>query len=159
MSRSNKNNAKSLTKKVFFIKFPHIPCFHTPCYPFPLLPFRSRPFIAPKSDVQSALAHAAVPGTQLTTAQYSCHRMYTQQERTSPQSNLRTARRKSPVGYNRTPQIHPKTVPALRRSTPPSNTPIPRPTPLTTPNGTTIRRRGWPLLTPADRQMVQAKCL
>jgi len=35
---------------------------------------------------------------------------------------------KIPIGYNGTPQIHPQTVPSLRRSPPKSNTPIPSPT-------------------------------
>ena len=51
---------------------------------------------------------------------------------TRPQSNLRRARRKCPTGYNGMPEIPPKTAHFLRRSPPPSNTPIPRPTPLTT---------------------------
>jgi len=34
-------------------------------------------------------------------------------------------RNKVPIGYNRTPHIHPKTAPSLRRSPPKSNTPIP----------------------------------
>ena len=44
---------------------------------------------------------------------------------TSPQSNLRSVRRKGPIGYNGTPQIHSKTAPSLRRSPPKSNTLIP----------------------------------
>ena len=32
---------------------------------------------------------------------------------TSPQSNLRRARRKGPIGFNGTPQIHPKTAPSF----------------------------------------------
>jgi len=31
---------------------------------------------------------------------------------TNPQSNLRRVHRKGPIGYNRTPQIHPKTAPS-----------------------------------------------
>jgi len=42
---------------------------------------------------------------------------------------------KVPIGYNKTPQIHPQTAPSLRRSPPKSNTPLRSPTPLTTPNG------------------------
>ena len=38
---------------------------------------------------------------------------------------LTQLRNKVPIGYNGTPQIHPKTAPSLRRSPPPSNTPIP----------------------------------
>ena len=39
---------------------------------------------------------------------------------------MRRARRKSPIGNNGRPQIHPQNCPSLRRSAPPSNTPIPR---------------------------------
>ena len=53
----------------------------------------------------------------------------------------------------------PKLPLPLRRSPQKSGTPLPSPRPLTTPNGMTIHRRGWPLLTCADRQMVQAKRL
>ena len=51
----------------------------------------------------------------------------------------------------------PKLPLPLRRSPPKSSTPLPSPTPLTTPNGIPIHLRVWPLLTCADRQMVQAK--
>jgi len=51
----------------------------------------------------------------------------------------------------------PKLPLPLRRSQPKSNTPLPSPTPLTTPNGIPIHLRGSPLLTCADRQMVHAK--
>ena len=47
----------------------------------------------------------------------------------------------------------------LRRSPPKSNTPLPSPTPLTTPNDIPIYSRVSPLLTCADRQMAQAKVL
>ena len=53
----------------------------------------------------------------------------------------------------------PKLPLPLRRSPPKSGTPLPNQRPLTTPNGMTIHRRGWPLLTCADRQMDQAKRL
>jgi len=46
----------------------------------------------------------------------------------------------------------PKLPLSLQRSPPKSNTPLPSPTPLTTPNGVPIHPRVWPLLTPADRQ-------
>ena len=45
----------------------------------------------------------------------------------------------------------------LRRSPPKSSTPLPSPTPLTTPNGIPIHLRMSSLLTCADRQMVRAK--
>ena len=48
-------------------------------------------------------------------------------------------RNKVPTGYNEMPQIHPKTAPSLLTITTPSNTPIPWPTPLTTPNGMWIQ--------------------
>jgi len=47
----------------------------------------------------------------------------------------------------------------FRRSPPKSNTPIPSPTPLTTPNGIRILSAVLPLLTCAGRQMGQAKAL
>jgi len=55
-----------------------------------------------------------------------------------------------PIGYNRMLQIHQsptKTAPSLRRSPPPSNTLIPRPTPLTTPNGIGIQSAVLPQYT------------
>jgi len=53
--------------------------------------------------------------------------------KTSPQNNLRRACHKGPIGYNETPQINPPKLPFLHRQSPlPSNTPILRPTPLTT---------------------------
>jgi len=66
---------------------------------------------------------------------------------------------KGPIGYKGTPQIHPKTVPSLRRLPSPSNTPIPRPTPLTIPNGIRIQSAVLPQLAFADRQMGQANLL
>ena len=73
------------------------------------------------------------------------------------QSNLRTAASQSPhyISYNGTPQIHPPNFP--RRSRPPSNTPIPRPTPLTFPNSIRIHSAVSPQYTlrtdkPIDRQ-------
>jgi len=77
---------------------------------------------------------------------------------TSPQSNLRRARCKGPIGYNRTPKFTPN-APSLPRSPPPSNTPIPRPTQLTTANGIRIQPAVLPQLTFADRQMGQANVL
>jgi len=53
----------------------------------------------------------------------------------------------------------PKLPLPLRRSAPKSSTLLPSQTPLTTPNGTKIHPRVWPLLTCADRQMVHAKRL
>jgi len=44
-------------------------------------------------------------------------------------------RNKCPTGYNGIPQIHPKNCPSPLMITTPSNTPILRPTPLTTPKG------------------------
>ena len=67
-----------------------------------------------------------------------------------PQSNLgrahhsRTTTQHSPTGYNGTHQIHPKTAPSPQRS---SNTPIFRPTPLTTLNGIRIRSAVLPQYT------------
>jgi len=55
--------------------------------------------------------------------------------------------------------IHPKLTLPLRRLPPNSNTPIPSPTPLTTPNGIRIQSAVLPLLTCADRQMGQTKAL
>jgi len=72
---------------------------------------------------------------------------------TSPQSNMRRARRKGLIGYNGTPKFTPKTAPSLRRSPPPSNTPIPRLTQLTTPNGIRIQSAVLPQYTlRTDRQ-------
>ena len=50
----------------------------------------------------------------------------------------------------------PKLPLPLRRSPPKSNTSIPRPTPLTIPNGIRIQSPMSPLLTCVDRQMAQA---
>jgi len=44
-------------------------------------------------------------------------------------------------------KIHPQNCPSLRRSPPLSNTPIPRPTPLTTPNGIWIKSAVLPQYT------------
>jgi len=52
-----------------------------------------------------------------------------------------------------------KTASSLRRSPPKSNTPIPSPTPLTTPNGIRIQSAVLPQLTVADRQMGQTNVL
>jgi len=65
-------------------------------------------------------------------------------------------RRKVPASYNGKPQIHPQTAPSHRRSPPPSNTLIPRPTPLTVPNGIRIKSAVLPQYTfwtdrPIDR--------
>ena len=60
-------------------------------------------------------------------------------------------RNKVPIGYNGTPEIHPKLPVPLRRSPPKSNTPIPSRTPLTTPNAIQIQSAVLPLLTCADR--------
>jgi len=46
---------------------------------------------------------------------------------------------KVPIGYNGTPCIHPQNCPFPRLISTPSNTPIPRPTQLTTPNGIQIQ--------------------
>jgi len=53
----------------------------------------------------------------------------------------------------------PKLPLPLRRSPPKVNTPIPSPTPLTTPNGIRIQSAVLPLLTRANRQMGQVKAL
>jgi len=53
----------------------------------------------------------------------------------------------------------PQTAPSLRRSPPKSNTPIPSPTPLTTPNGIPIQSVVLPLHTLADGQMGYVKAL
>jgi len=54
-----------------------------------------------------------------------------------------------------TPKL-PLPLQKLRRSPPKSNTPLPSPTPLTTPNGIPIHSPVSPLLTCEDRQMGQA---
>jgi len=78
-------------------------------------------------------------------------------KRTSPQSNLRRTRRKGLIGYNGTSQIHPKTAPSHSTITTPSNTPIPCPTPLTTPNGIRIQSAVLPQCTfRTHTQMVYA---
>ena len=59
---------------------------------------------------------------------------------------------KFPIGYNGTPQIHPILPLPLRRSPPPSNTPIPRPTPLTIPNGIRIHSATFRTDRQTDRQ-------
>jgi len=59
-------------------------------------------------------------------------------------------RNKGSIGYNGTPQIHPQKLP-LRRSPPKSNSPITRPTPLTTPNGIQIQSAVSSQFTFADR--------
>jgi len=65
----------------------------------------------------------------------------------------RTTMQQVPIGYNGTFQIHPKLPLLLRRSPPPSNTPIPRPTPLTITNGTRIQLAVLPQYTfRTDRQ-------
>jgi len=46
---------------------------------------------------------------------------------------------KVPIGYNGTPKIHPQNCPFPSTITTPPNTPIPRPTPLTTPNDIQIQ--------------------
>ena len=48
-------------------------------------------------------------------------------------------RRKVAISYNGTPKIHQQTCPSLQQSPPPSNTPIPGSTPLTTPHGIQIK--------------------
>ena len=53
----------------------------------------------------------------------------------------------------------PKLLLPLRRSPPKSNTPIPSPTPLTTPNGIRMQSPVLSQLTSADRQMGQAKVI
>ena len=62
---------------------------------------------------------------------------------TSPQTNLRRARRKGPIGYKFTP----KTALPLLRSPPKCNTPIISPTPLAIPNGIQIRSAVLPQYT------------
>ena len=72
---------------------------------------------------------------------------------TSPQSNLRRARRNGLIGYNGTPQIHHQNCPSPSTITTPSNTPIPRPTPFTIPNGIRIQSAVLPQYTfRTDRQ-------
>ena len=82
---------------------------------------------------------------------------------TSPQSNLRRVRRKGPLVTMGCPKFTPKLPLPLRRSPPLSNTPIPRPTPLTTSNGIRIQMAVLPQYTfrtdrqtgrQTDRQMV-----
>jgi len=55
--------------------------------------------------------------------------------------------------HTTTQQSPPKLPLPLRRSPPKSNTPIPSPTPLTTPNGIRIQSAVLPQFTRADRQM------
>jgi len=58
-----------------------------------------------------------------------------------------------PIGYNGTPQIHPQKCPFSFDDDQLSNTPIPRPTPLTTPNGIRINSAVLPQYTfQTDRQ-------
>ena len=56
----------------------------------------------------------------------------------SSQNYSRRAHRR-PIGYNRTPQIHLQNCPFPTTISTPLNTPIPRPTPLTAPNGIQIQ--------------------
>jgi len=74
-------------------------------------------------------------------------------------THFHTTTQQIPIGYNGTPQINPQTALPLRRSPPKSNTPIPGPIPLTTPNGIQIQLVVLPLLTCEYRQMAQAKVL
>ena len=78
--------------------------------------------------------------------------------KTSPQSNLRRARRSCRTIQHSlhwlqwdAPNSPPK-LPLLRRSPPKSNTPIPSPTPLTTPNSIRIQSAILPQYRCADRQ-------
>ena len=61
---------------------------------------------------------------------------------------------KSPTGYDWILHIYPRKLSlSLRRSLPPSNTPIPRSTPFTTPNGIQIQSAVFPQFTQrTDRQ-------
>ena len=66
-------------------------------------------------------------------------------------------RNKGPIGYNGTPQIHPQNCPSPSTIITPSNKPIPRPTPITIPNGIRIQSANLPQNTlwtdwPKDRQ-------
>jgi len=73
-----------------------------------------------------------------------------------------TIRRRVAIGYNGMTHIYPKTALLLRRSPPKSNAPIPRPTPLTTPNGICIQSAVLPQYTPirlTDRHMGLATAL
>jgi len=54
-------------------------------------------------------------------------------------TQFRTTTPQIPIGYNGMPHIYPKTDPSSSTISTPSDTPIPRPTALTTPNGIQIQ--------------------
>jgi len=84
-------------------------------------------------------------------------------EQVLPKVIWEQTRRKVPIGYNGTPHPQnsfPKLPLPVRLSPPPSNTPIPRPTPLTIPNGIRIHSAVLPQYTfwtdrPTDRHTDQ----